>query len=176
MTIAEKCLYYKSVIGDIHEHMDTLSAYAFQSDTIVEIGTRYLVSTWAFLFGMPDKMTCIDIAHPNEYGDIGKNNLEEAINVCSLLNIDFKFIQGNDLEIEIPVADLIFIDTDHTYEQLSKELKKFGNNAKKFLIFHDTNEEEMTKAIYEFLEANMYSWRILEKKDNCNGLMVLGRL
>jgi len=62
--------------------------------------------------------------------------------------IDFEFVLGNDLELSLPDYDLIFIDTEHEYDQLKKELFIYGDKAKKFLVFHDTNVESMTKAIY----------------------------
>lgn len=172
--VDEKFLHYKSIVGDIEEHMDTLLSYALQSDSILELGTRKLVSTFAFLKSRPLKLTCVDIVHPSEYGSEGMQNLVDAENISAVEGIEFKFIHGNDLELSLLDYDLIFIDTEHTYDQLKKELKIYGNKAKKFLIFHDTNVESMTVAIYEFLKENK-SWSILEKKDNCNGLMVLGK-
>jgi len=170
--IREKFLYYSSTVGDIEEHMGTLLEYACECQTIVELGTRKLVSTWAFLHSYPEKLTCVDVVHPSEYGPEGRENLQVAIEECENNGIDFEFILADDLTIELPEVDMIFIDTDHTYDQLDKELKLHGNKAKKYLIFHDTNQEDMVSAIYEFLEREN-NWKVIEHFYNNNGLMIL---
>ena len=172
--IKAKYEYYRAISGDIEEHLPTLWELATQCDTVTEIGVRKLVATWSFLYANPKKLTCIDIVHPDQYGPEGQQNFIMAVQSAKEAGIDFEFILGNDLVIDIPESDLIFIDTDHTYEQLSKELTRFGNKANKFLIFHDTNVESMTVAIYEFMSDNP-SWILLEKLDNNNGLIVLKR-
>ena len=34
--------------SDIHEHLPTLSNYSEKCDSVIELGMRYVVSTWAF--------------------------------------------------------------------------------------------------------------------------------
>lgn len=170
----ERYTYYCNNDADISEHLPTLLEYASLCDTIVELGTRYLVSTFPFLLSMPKELICVDIVHPKEYIQ-GQSNLDIAFEFAKDNNIDFRFIHANDLEIDLPESDLIFIDTDHTYEQLKAELALHGNKAKQFLIFHDTNIESMTEAIYEFLAMNN-NWEMLDRVYNDNGLIVLGRI
>lgn len=168
--------FYRRTPGDIEEHLETFYEYGTRCKTIVELGTRKLVSTWAWLKARPEKLLCVDLLHPSEYGAEGNVNIQIAIGWSELFGIDFEFIKGNDLEVEIPEADLIFIDTDHTYEQLDKELKKFGDKAKKYLVFHDTNIESMTKAIWEFLDKHMYTWKLVLHHKNNNGIIILERI
>ena len=78
-------------------------------------------------------------------------------------------------KLEIEQTDLLFIDTDHTYEQCSKELKMHGHKVNKYLMFHDTTLcVELNKAISEFIEATK-EWKIKEVLTNNNGLTVLER-
>jgi hypothetical protein len=42
------CITY----GDIHEHLPTLMKYAEECDSIIELGVRGVVSTWAFITGL----------------------------------------------------------------------------------------------------------------------------
>jgi hypothetical protein len=96
---------------------------------------------------------------------------------------------------------MVFIDTWHVYGQLKRELNKFSKITNKYIIMHDTSidgiygetirmkwnskeqsiatnipEDEILKgliiAIYEFLLINI-NWRIKEKYENNNGLIVL---
>lgn len=166
--------HYKKIPGDIEEHLETLYGYAQQCESILELGTRKLVATWAFLKAHPKKMTCVDIVHPNQYGEEGQMNLLGATMLCEQLGIDFEFIWADDLTLDLPNYDMIFFDTEHTYDQLSKELALYGSRANKFMAFHDTNVLEMTHAIFEFINKNL-QWVIIENEENCNGLIVLGK-
>ncbi len=43
--------------SDICQHLPTLKRYAEDSDIIVELGVRSIVSTWAFLMGKPKELS-----------------------------------------------------------------------------------------------------------------------
>jgi hypothetical protein len=160
---------YKSVHGDIEEHLDTLLSYAKQSESITEMGVRFVVSTWSFVLGQPKKLISIDIDDVRSY-------LSPVFDICKSLDIDFKFIQGDTLQIDIEETDLLFIDTLHTYDQLRGELNRHGNKAKKWIIFHDTETfKDMVPAIDEFLSENKH-WYRKEVFTNNNGLTVLERI
>lgn len=154
--------------SDINEHLPTLRDLAKECSHITEMGVRYIVSTWAFIEGM-DKGTLvsIDYKHPSTYGgDIAK--VEQA---CKDKGVDFIFIEGDTREITIDKTDLLFIDTDHTYEQLSAELKKHASKAKKYIVLHDTEScPEMLPAIDE-----LKGWKVEKHYKNNNGLTVLVR-
>ena len=78
------------VPGDINEHLPIIAKYASECDTIVEMGVRFICSTWAFLKGNPKKLTSIDIVSPPE------NSLNLVRQACMLDNIDFSFIFSKD--------------------------------------------------------------------------------
>jgi cephalosporin hydroxylase len=169
--------------SDINEHLPTLKKYTQQCETVLELGVRYIVSSYAFLAGRPKKMVSVDIEHPSKYG----GNLDNVIGICAEEGIDYTFIQANDLEIELEdTFDLLFIDTDHTYRQLTAELNKFSSKINKFIIMHDTSlfaENRiyegrlyggMKDAVLDFVKANS-EWRIKEVFENNNGLTVLER-
>lgn len=76
-----------------------------------------------------------------------------------------------------PHADIIFIDTIHTYEQMYIELPIWGNLAgpETLWVFHDTNMwqvfNHMTVAIQEFAHVN--DWEFLEYALESHGLGVM---
>jgi hypothetical protein len=171
-----------SIPSDINEHMLTLQKYAKECDHITEMGVRWVVSTYAFSTSKPKTLISIDIIDPrkphNEIGNQwsqGGKRLEDIIEYCKLSNIEFHFIEGDTTKISINETDLLFIDTDHTFNQLQMELKLHGNKAKKYIIFHDTNMEELWNAITEFLQINKH-WSVDTKFDNNNGLTILKRI
>jgi hypothetical protein len=175
--------------SDIHEHLPTLKQYAEECNHITEMGVRWIVSTYAFLMGKPDKLISIDIQHPNTW----EADLSQAEAAAREVNTDFKFILGNTLEIDIEETDLLFIDTWHAYKQLKAELNKHHSKARKYIILHDTDSYEFRdeesyeslgwvsegqgigKAIDEFLEVHP-EWILHEKFTNNNGLTILKRI
>lgn len=162
-----------STPSDINEHLPVLKALTEECETVTEMGVRYCVSTFAFIEGRPKKLTSIDIVHPRTYvAQGGPQAFEKVVELCQEKDIDFEFVEASTLDVEIEPTDLLFIDTLHTYEQLSKELALHGNKAKKYLVFHDTVScPELMPAIEEFLAGNK-AWRVKEHYKNNNGLFI----
>lgn len=170
--------------SDINEHLVNLKKYANECNSITEMGVRTIVSTWALLAGRPQKMISYDIVHPKKLGA----NIDSVYNTAEEIGVSYEFINASTLDIEIEETDLLFIDTDHSYNQLSKELSLHGNKANKYIIMHDTvtfgkrdagtqrNKEKtgLITAIEEFLDNNK-EWEIHKHYENNNGLMVLSR-
>jgi hypothetical protein len=186
--ITEKFIQLKNTSSDINEHFDTLYQYALKCDTVIEFGVRGIYSTWAFLHARPKSLLSYDIRHPSFFN----GNIDEVILAANLHNINYTFIQADTTKINIPNTDLLFIDTWHTYDQLSLELKTHASNVNKYIILHDTTTYEfkdetfhhennwsgsfigggLWKAIDEFLDINL-SWSIKERFTNNNGLTIL---
>lgn len=161
--------------SDINEHLETLRDLAMQCNSVVELGVRSCVSTWAFIEGMNGgTIVSVDVKNPREYG----GNLAPVEKACANKSILFKFIEKSSLDIELPEVDMIFFDTLHTYDQLSQEIKLHADKAQKFLVFHDTVscEDEIMPAIKEFMKDNKKSWKVKEDRKNNNGLLVLEKI
>jgi hypothetical protein len=181
--------------SDINEHLPVIKKYASECSSVTEMGTRFVISTWALVEANPKKITCYDI-NLNFFLN-GKNNIEE---ICQDRNIDFKFIEGDTLKIEIENTDLLFIDTLHRYEQLIGELNRHAKDVNKYIILHDTvtfaksdefiyqhasdiikttdsKKEGLAQAITDFLETEEgKKWQIHDIYTNNNGLTVLKKL
>jgi len=144
---------------DISEHLPTLRLLASLCDQVVEFGVRTGVSTAAIISsGTPSiHYDILPQPYPFPVGHV--------------------FVQKSTLEIEIPYVDMLFIDSEHSYAQLSQELKLHGHKVKKFIAFHDTTTygEALIPAIEEFLSVNR-EWYVLAQYLNNNGLTVISRL
>jgi hypothetical protein len=182
--------YYRNcseTYSDIYQHIPTLKRYSEMCDRVTEMGVRAVVSTFALIAPKPKRMVSIDFKHPKNYG--GEEKLQFVIDWAKENGIDYSFLMGDSTKVLIEPTDLLFIDTLHTYEQLTAELSLHPSKVKKFMIFHDTvtfcNQDEiynphqkktgLCPAIDEFLISNP-DWRIVERYDNNNGLTVLGRI
>ena len=116
--------------------------------------------------------------------------------------LDYKFTAGDDLKIPIEETDFLFLDTWHTYRQLTAELKLLSGKARKLIGFHDTisfatidegleghglrrpedkslyaGQEPkvgLKAAIDEFLVSHD-EWKVLEDRKFNNGVLILQR-
>ena len=192
--------YYCNNVSDIYEHLPTLYKYAKQCNHITECGVRSIVSSFAFAYGLCDKLSAKLVQVDPE-----KDESSDAfILLCNKNNINCVFYQQSDLECPIENTELLFIDTWHVYGQLKRELARWNKHVSKYIIMHDTtvdewlgesircgvNTEEQSRnsgfpideiekglwpAIDEFLIQ--YPEWILEKRyTNNNGLTILRRI
>jgi cephalosporin hydroxylase len=182
--VEEKYQYLKSAPSDINEHLPTLKKYTEECESVLELGVRWIVAAYAFLAGNPKKYVGLDLDHPEVHGA----DVELLRRGAEQRGIDFTMIVGDDLDDDLyntlPNFDLIFIDTDHTYEQVKSELEIYHNKCNRYLILHDTvsfryggfnnDTKGIWTAITEFLEGND-EWELWESFANNNGLTILRR-
>jgi hypothetical protein len=167
----------KAQSTDMQGHMDVLKDYASRSPKIAEFGVYDCTSTWALLAGRPSKLTSYDITRRPEVFDV-----EKAANECGA---SFEFVLADSVSVDIGPVDLLLIDSLHTYEHLSNELRINAQNVSQFIILHDTEtfghtDETYTgrglwPAVEEFLQSNP-EWKILHRFTHCHGLTVLTRV
>ena len=123
--------------SDINEHLPTLHDLAKECTSVIELGVRGVVSSWAFAAGLPEGSKMF-------MNDLEPCRVDSVIRAAKLeKNIEATFIHGSDLEIPLPEpADLVFIDTWHVYAQLKRELDRYEPLAKKYIALHDTTVDE----------------------------------
>lgn len=161
--------------SDIHEHLPVIHEYCLKCAHVTEFGVREVVSTWAMLAAKPMKCVSYDVYESEK--------VSQAMQIARQEQVNWTFIKGDTLQINIECTDLLFIDTLHTFDQLSKELNLHHGKVKKYMLMHDTTWHGETgengqgglwKAIEEFLQ-NHAEWHLIERKTNNNGLTILGR-
>lgn len=193
-------LYNKacSTPSDIYEHIPVHRRLASECDSVVEIGVRSMVSTWGFLHGLRPggRYTGVDLFMPQE------ETFNTAKRLAEEKGIEFIFIARDDMTIppeEIGEADMVFIDSMHTYCHLTYEMETFAHLARKYLTFHDSSwpwgemdDNEYTgdrseypawydktkrgvwTAIKDFLDTHP-EWVLQERKINSHGFVILVR-
>lgn len=183
--------------SDMYLHMQVLALIASRCNSILELGVRDIQSTWAFLSGLAresfgvvylvnerkleivleKKLVSVDIEDPSLHG----KSIQEVKDIAQENGIDFEFIKGDTRTVDVGDQnfDGIFFDTDHTYEQLSAELEKFGHRANTWMIFHDISRfgKVLIPAVNEWLEKNP-EWIIVPNlsTNECNGLLTIARV
>ena len=128
-----------STPSDINEHVPVLRALAKECSSVVEIGLRSMVSSWGILQGLSENSSSdrsylgIDIQAPPS------NILRAATQLAELNDLSFQFWEANDMDIDILPAEMLFIDSLHTYLHLTYELEKFSPKISKYICMHDTS-------------------------------------
>lgn len=159
--------------SDINHHLPTLKALADECETVIEFGVRTGVSTRALVASTAKKIDSYDI--------VLDNNVIDYFRKAQAVGRDCSYTQGNSLELEIPEVDMLFIDTDHEYEQLSAELARHHSKVKKYIAFHDTftyglhKQKGLLSAIIEFMQLHP-EWKFKHYTTENNGLTVIERV
>ena len=194
--------YFCNTSSDINQHLPTLSKYSSECESVIELGVRGCVSSWAFANGLINNGSNTKVLFLN---DITSCQITDLLNAVREANIKVDYEWINDLHLNIRQNyDLTFIDTWHVYGQLKRELDKYSKITNKYIAMHDTtvdaiqgetirmrwNAEQQSidsgfpieeinrglqKAIDEFLETNK-NWVLHEKFENNNGLTILKRI
>lgn len=152
---------------DIACHLNYMSELSRNCTHVTEFGTRSIVSAWAWLKGGPEKIICYDIKDPNEYVSGSK---EEFSRACVAHDVEFVFKKESTTEAEtIEDTDLLFIDTIHTYDQVSKELDMHAHKTKKYLCGHDTEIEEVRDAFDHYVKNKRF--KKIYDESCCNGFI-----
>lgn len=152
--------------SDIFKHLPVLKELAGKCNSVTEFGVRSGVSTVALLYGHPAEYTGYDLDQaPTHLAKLaGANGIRYRHIVADTGRLD-----------EIGKTDMLFIDTEHTYEQLKKELRH-AKNVSKYIALHDTTSyPELNDAISEFT-AEHVEWVVTAIYPRCNGLTVLSRV
>ena len=201
--IAKKYDELCKVASDINEHLPTLREYASHCDSVLELGVRGCISTWAIAYGLLEnglekkKLTV---------NDLNVCDVDDILRSCNYVGIEFESKWISDLELDVSEmnVDMVFIDTWHVYPQLKRELDIFSKITNKYIVMHDTEVDGirgeslrqgndikqesidsgfsesdistgLTKAISEFLYEN-WDWILKEKFTNNNGLTILHKI
>ena len=182
-TISEMYNNSIAIHHDISEHMPILREYAGRVNSIVELGVRGGNSTVAFLSGLRKEAWIRGYDNWSE-STVAPDDILIMQAQAKSEGIDFELVTANDLEIEIPECDLLFIDTLHVEAQVTAELKLHAPKVKKYIIFHDTitfglfSEEDGQQhrgimfSIIRFLDNNP-EWMVSKHFTYNNGLLIL---
>jgi hypothetical protein len=152
--IEARFVEYRSKMSDIYEHLDTLYEMSRDCRSVLELGVRNAVSSWAFALGLidqvadnyPDRLPPLRGRARYSAYDLtrseGVASFERHLRSTACRQwIEYTFTEVDDLEVaesRIPSVDLVFIDTVHDYLQLKRELARFAPKSSRYVVLHDT--------------------------------------
>lgn len=120
---------------------------------ILELGTEFGISTYIFRAMAPDAaITTVDISDCSRF--------------VNGLNVDFKQTSSQKLaESWSEPIDILFIDTEHTYEQVLLELNGFAKHVTGAILLHDIlSFPDVERAILDWLKENP-NWTYLPYRE-----------
>jgi hypothetical protein len=150
---------------DMVPHLATLSALAADASSVVEMGTRGGVSTWAILDGLPHSGTLVSVdIDPGCRTLLPSRVIDDS---------RWSLVTGDSLAALLPAAGLVVIDTSHTLAQTRAEIRAADALGARVLALHDWALWPVRRAICEWVGAGGWT---LEVEPSQWGLAVLRRL
>lgn len=179
---------------DMREHMPTFvnAIEELDAKTVIELGVRYGHSTIAFLYGLQGRgnLWSVDCSFPipadlNSQSDLDRINLLDPQGALGVMD-HWTFILGYDtwptvLAALPEQADIVFLDTNHVYEETLVELELYLPRVRSGgrILLHDTAIETtgnattpqppypVRTAVEEFCADHNLEWH---NNPNCFGL------
>jgi len=96
-------------------------------------------------------------------------------------SINWSLNPHSTIEKPIRPADLVFLDTQHTYEFVKREIALQGLCARKFIAIHDANyppdnsPKKVRDAVLEYAHKSQGVWTVVLDSDHDTGFIVLKR-
>jgi hypothetical protein len=187
-----------SMDSDLKDHLNEIKNLAKECASVVEI-SRSSFSIWGILEGLSESVNS-----PKSYLGVDpdyplRGALDQIGKMAEEVGISFEFWQVNSLKMHIPVTDMLFIDSLHTYCHLTYELETFSPRVNKYIVIHDTSwpwgnadeaaysgdyseypenydrkERGLWPAVEDFLSRH-FEWSLMHRRMNCHGLTILIR-
>lgn len=172
-TIVDGFNLMKDNVSNINEHIPVLAEYAEKCSHVVELGVSDMVTAWGFLKGLrfnkkkKKQLICVDLQDkPARFDSI--------VELAKKNTITMEFLKANSLTMTIPKTDMLFIDTEHHYAQLIRELEKHCDNVKQYIIMHNTEIDgrygEIIRMCYYYDVDELQKKNGFKVKDICKGL------
>tara|TARA_R110002096_G_scaffold51401_7_gene134416 strand:+ start:532 stop:1101 length:570 start_codon:yes stop_codon:yes gene_type:complete len=160
--------FHRFANDDFSAHMDYCAEIS-KGKRVLDMGFRWGQSTAAFLVGAKSVKT-FDINECLE----GREIFDEAVEVDKAY---WEFVWKDSLSVDPEECDILFIDTDHTGDQVYAELTLHhaAVNDGGLIVMHDTQAfSSMRNGIRQFISENE-QWGVLKHFVHSNGLTVLHR-
>jgi hypothetical protein len=124
---------------DMCSYTPVLRRLASRGSSVVEMGVRGVVSTWALMLGLVESAAAPLSAKWMISIDIQRIAFSPARKVAGSCGLNVSFIQHDSATVALPPTfDLLFIDTMHTRGHLRRELAAHADRTRQYIVLHDT--------------------------------------
>ena len=137
-------------------------------DSYTELGVNQGATLAAAMLQNPKKIRAYDISL-KPYNFANKHFAGYAADN----SIDYIISEEDTLKCVLDPVDLLYIDTLHRYDHLTKELERHGDKAKKYIVFHDTHAQQgLKQAVQEYVQFH-HEWSIVTDCQDNVGFMTI---
>ena len=146
------------------EELDFLHKIAKKMNSVVEIGSYQGRSTVALLES-GTKVTAIDTWKGNKELVVKKKDYKEFLkNIAKYSNLTIIVGESVKTSKQFDKVDMVFIDGDHTYKGVKRDIKAWLHKTTKLICGHDYDFEEVQRAVDEFFKVDGVIGSIWYKK------------
>ena len=202
-TMIDTFLTSRNIASNFNEHVKTLYDYCEETSSCLHLSNE-TITIYPILTSLANRENSSFVSITNNVDN--EDEFVTFINYCEDSKIKCKWIFNNEMKVidEGFVSnhkfDLLMIDSMHTYQHVSWQLETLSSCINKYIILHDTEapygrmndisykgdyseyskEIDRSKvgvmtAVEDFLDKNK-EWKILQRKTNNYGLVVLHRV
>jgi len=109
--------------------------------------------------------------------DLYKKNKKLFDDYAEKHHIRLKILESDSTRKEtVSNADVLLIDSKHTYGHITKELRLHHSSVNKYIIAHDTSSKpELHKALLEFCARTPDEWKMMRYYTSNVGYTILKR-
>lgn len=163
---AEKC-YTERYGPDFVLYYNHLSELIKECKSYKELGSLSGVSAAVAMLGNPE----LDLV---EMVDINFDTIAPHRHLFNEFKGKLTFNNNSSTNSDIPVTevDMLMIDSVHSYKHVCRELRLHAPKARKYILFHDTNQAPVKRAVDEFLNDNT-QWKYVICDDRSFGYAVI---
>jgi len=136
------------------EQLKWLFNTAKEMETIVEVGSYKGRSTYALLTGTDGTVWAVDPFTGMKIGDFYDDFVK---NVGHFENLKILRMKSEEAvkQFKDKSIDMVFIDGDHTYEEVKKDIEMWLPKVKKLICGHDYQGADVRKAVDEKLKVEV---------------------
>jgi dolichyl-phosphate-mannose--protein O-mannosyl transferase len=163
MSILTEYARVRDTPSDINQHLSILRDYAWNQEHITEMGVRGVISTWALLAGLPQRMISYDIVHVD-------TSLVAEHAASAGIEYEFRGELAKHAD-RIRKNGVIILHDTVTYGHQDEPIYAHASPLARPTY---AGKSGLLMAIDEFIDANN-KWRIELIRQNNNGLTVLRR-
>ena len=165
---AERC-YTERYGPDFVLYYNHLNSLIKECKSYKELGVLSGVSAAAAILGNPD----LELV---EMVDINFDTIAPQRHLFDEFRGQLTFNKNSSIDTAIPVTevDLLMVDSVHTYKHVRNELRLHAPKARKYILFHDTNQAPVKRAVDEFIADNP-QWKYVICDDRSFGYAVIVR-
>lgn len=174
--------YYQSeldIVSDIYMHLPKLYELACTCRSIVEFGVGFGRSTSALIASLEKTGGYLD-----SYDIACLDGVTYKFDYARQCGLNATFHLRDTFEAEFTSTDMLFVDSKHTFYQVTGELLLHGDKVRKYIAFHDValfgNKDEFGDGpgILPAIDQWRYThpeWITIYETDINNGLLVIER-